>query len=79
MNEAIITGADMRACPCCGGYMISFNGETTPYAGDFKLIENGSEFGITEKDIFPLYVKVDWKTDTTNACHNIIITRLARR
>ena len=79
MNDAIITGSDARTCVCCGGLMITFNGETRPYTGDFKLIENGVDLGITEKDTFPVYVKVDWKVDTTNSCNHIIITRIGRR
>lgn len=79
MNDAIITGSDARMCVCCGGLMITFNGETKPYTGDFKLINNGAATGITEKDAFPVYVKVDWKADTTNVCNGIIITRIARR
>jgi hypothetical protein len=79
MNDGIITGSDVRTCICCGGLMITFNGETRPYTGDFKLIDNGADLGIKEKDTFPIYVKVDWKVDTTNVCHHIIITRIARR
>ena len=79
MNDAIITGPDARACICCGGLMITFNGETRPYTGDFRLIENSGDIGITDKDKFPIYVKVDWKEDTTNVCNHIFITRIARR
>lgn len=79
MNNAIITGADARTCICCGGLMITFNGETGAYTGDFRLIQNGGSIGITDKDKFPVYVKVDWKENTTNVCNTIIITRIARR
>jgi len=79
MNDAIITGFDERACICCGGLMITFNGETRAYTGDFRLIENGGSIGITEKDRFPVYVKVDWKEDPANVCNHILITRIARR
>ncbi len=79
MSDAIITGFDARACVCCGGLMITFNGEIKPYEGDFKIIENGADLGITATDIFPINVKVDWKVDTTNICNHIIITRFSRR
>jgi hypothetical protein len=79
MNDAIITGSDARTCICCEGLMITFNGEARPYTGDFKLIENGADFGITDNDTFPIYVKVDWKVDATNVCNHIIITRLTKR
>ncbi len=79
MSNAIITGPDVRVCICCGGLMITFNGETKPYSGDFKLVDNVSDLKLTDKDTFPLYVKVDWKADATNVCEHIIITRMARR
>lgn len=79
MNDAIITGSDVRECICCGGLMITFNGETKPYTGDFRLISNNADIGITDKDTYPIYVKVDWKEDTTNVCNHIVITRIARR
>ena len=79
MSNAIITGYDMRACVCCGGLMITFNGETRPYTGEFRLIENSGDLGITDRDKFPLFVKVNWKPDTTNICNHIIITKFARR
>lgn len=78
MNDAIITGYDARTCICCGGLMITFDGETRPYVGEFKLIENSSALGITAKDTFPIYVKVDWKIDATNVCNHILITKFAR-
>ena len=79
MKDAIITGFDARMCICCGGLMITFNGETRPYIGEFKLIENSGDIGIKEDDRFPIYVKVDWKEDTTNVCNHIFITRIVRR
>ena len=78
MQNAIITGFDERACMCCGGLMITFNGETKPYTGDFKLIENSSDIGISDKASFPIYVKLNWKADTTNPCHRIRITKMVR-
>lgn len=61
LDNATLTGFDQRMCPCCGGLMITFTGETKPYTGAFFLIENSaSEFGITAADTFPIYVKVAW-------------------
>ena len=80
MNNAIITGYDLRACVCCGGLMITFDGTSKPYAGDFGLISNkAADIGITQADTFPIYVKIDWKKDTTNICNHILITKIARR
>ena len=78
MSNAIITGCDQRMCVCCGGLMITFNGETRPYAGDFKLIEN--DLGITCHETFPIYVKVDWTSDP-NKCFGkyITVTKLKRQ
>lgn len=80
MHDAIITGSDVRACICCGGLMITFDGEPKPYTEDFRLISNSAaDIGITQSDTFPIYVKVDWKEDTTNVCNHILITKIARR
>jgi hypothetical protein len=77
--NGIITGSDARKCVCCGGLMINFDGETQPYTGDFKLIDNAADLGISESDKFPIYAKVQWKPDTTNVCNHIIITKFERR
>jgi hypothetical protein len=79
MNDAVITGFDVKTCICCGGVMITFNGVAQPYTGESRLIENGKDLGITAEDKFPIYVKVDWRTDATNVCNHIIITRIARK
>ncbi len=79
MNDGIITGSDMKMCPCCGGLMITFTENPTPYAAGFHRIENAAALGITDKDTFPLYVKVDWKTDDASVCKPIIITRMIRK
>lgn len=77
--NAIITGFDARKCACCGGLMINFNGETKPYVGDFKLIDNAADLGISENDKFPIYAKVEWEPDTANVCNHIIITKFERQ
>ncbi|MEO8415283.1 MAG: hypothetical protein ABI472_16610 [Ginsengibacter sp.] len=79
-SEAIITGYDFRACVCCGGLMITFDGEPKPYTGVFRLIGNSAaDIGISLTDTFPINVKVDWKEDTSNYCNHMLITRIARR
>ena len=57
--NVVITGFDLRMCACCGGLMINFDEETKPYNGDFKLIENSSDLGISENDNFPIYARVE--------------------
>lgn len=58
--NAIITGYDMRMCMCCGGLMVTFQDNPTPYSGKFYLIHNSSELGIDEKTTFPIYVNITW-------------------
>jgi hypothetical protein len=79
MSDAVITGYDARFCACCGGLMINFDGITEPYKGDFKLIDNSSDLGISSNDTFPIYVKADWKSNP-NVCggNHITITRFKR-
>lgn len=83
MTLAVITGYDTRSCPCCGGLMINFNGETEPYKGAFYLIQNNpAEFGVDSATHFPLYVRVEWINEgcTVGALGNLItITRYKRR
>lgn len=85
MNDGVITGFDARACPCCGGLMINFKGETQPYKGEFHLIRNNpSELGITNTSTFPIYIKVDWTLQATGCAGGtnggiIIITRFKKQ
>lgn len=80
MSEAIITGYDERMCPCCGGLMITFNGEKRPYSGEFKLIENSADIDIKSNETFPVYVEVNWTTEPNKCLGNYIkITRLKRK
>ena len=79
--DAVITGSDARVCACCGGLMLTFNGETHPYTGTFFLIDNNpAELGIGNNESFPLLVKVDTsKSSVTCFNHFVHITKLERR
>ena len=80
LTDAIITGFDPRACPCCGGLMINFNNEIRPYIGNYYYIDNPStDLGITGYSTFPIYVKIKWVKLTK--CNNkfIRITYFIRR
>ena len=67
LDKGIITGFDSRLCPCCGGLMINFKGETQSYAGEFYLIQNSpEELGIGQDADFPMYVKVRWTQEGLN-------------
>ena len=80
-TNAVITGFDGRACPCCGGFMINFDGETQPYKGNFFLIDNtAAALSISETENFPINVKVDTtKSDKTCGNNFIHILKLERR
>jgi len=79
MTDAIITGYDIRACSCCGGLMMTFDGTTQPYQGNFKLIADVTGFNIKENDSFPIYVSVDTVNEERCFGKYIKITRLERR
>lgn len=76
MTNATITGVDYRSCVCCGGLIIVFDGDSN---SNFKLIGNSSDLGISDTGPFPIYVRVDWQPDVSNACNHILITRFERR
>jgi hypothetical protein len=80
LTDAVITGWDGTMCACCGGLMINFDGETKPYKGSFKLIENLADLGVSEKEQFPVYVKVLW-SPVPNKCSDrfVRIDKLVRR
>ena len=75
MADATIIGYDMRACVCCGGFIISFSGQA-----DTRLISIGSDVAAANNQTFPIDVKVDTVNDP-NTCGGprIKITRMARR
>ncbi|MGZ5245183.1 MAG: hypothetical protein ACXWEY_15775 [Bacteroidia bacterium] len=78
LTDAIITGEDVRTCMCCGGFMITFNGETKAYQNEYKLIDNANaaEFGISEKDSFPMFVKVN--CEAKSKCGELEIIHIKR-
>ena len=79
--NAVITGMDARACPCCGGLMITFNGETKPYVGTFFLIDNNpADLGIGATERYPILVKVDTANNPLKCSNNFVnIIKLERR
>ena len=70
--DAILTGFDGRYCICCGGLMITFYGETEPYKGEFKLIDNTSDMGIGFNEPFPIRVEVAWVSVPNKCSGNFI-------
>jgi hypothetical protein len=73
MSKAVITGFDTRKCACCGGLMVNFEGETTPYQGDFYVLTNTpSQMGIDSSTVFPVFIKANWIN--TGNCGGRIVT-----
>lgn len=62
LTDAVITGIDQRLCPCCGGFMINFDGEIKPQSGKFYLVDNDlSTYGISSSLTFPVAVRVEYQ------------------
>ncbi|MCX6208527.1 MAG: hypothetical protein NTZ59_03220 [Bacteroidetes bacterium] len=82
MNVGYITGFDTGSCSCCGGIMITFASNATPYAAPYNLIDTAaSELGIVITDTFPIKMSVDWAANTNKVgCNNYIrITKFQRQ
>lgn len=55
-NSAIITGADMTMCACCGGYFIDIEGV------QYRFEKSGLPANFTFKDTeLPLKVELNWE------------------
>lgn len=75
MNDAVITGIDVRECSCCGGYYIDIESIT------YRFYELPANSGIDLTDgRFPVHVKLDWQNDP-DAClgDEIIVLRIDRK
>jgi len=70
LTLAIITGLDLRFCPCCGGFIFNFDGNDQPHKGDFKIAFDLSEPFQSITD-FPLNVLTDY--EQVEACNVIEI------
>ena len=61
LNEVQITGGDLRACSCCGGYFLKMNNQS------YRAIEIIPNSIITSTTSFPLQCKIAFTyIDTTN-------------
>ncbi|HAS41795.1 MAG TPA: hypothetical protein DCS93_15050 [Microscillaceae bacterium] len=82
MQTAIITGFDARRCLCCGGFMVTFNDNPTPYEADYyqwRIPHNGPNFGVSHSSSFPLKVKINYQlkaSDCVASLGEIEITAL---
>lgn len=75
--EGQITGADARACVCCGGWFL-MTSDTTFL---FDQLPAGSAIDLNNA-VFPIPVKFDYEADTT-ACgiwlNKIILTEIEQQ
>lgn len=79
-KEAILTGFDQRACPCCGGLMMTLNGEPKPYVAPFYLIDNDpASLGIDAAATFPIRVSVEYEKLDKCAGTHVRIKKMVRR
>jgi hypothetical protein len=72
-STGVITGYDLRECPCCGGYFIEI--DSTKYR--FDQLPDSTDFNIPNNPEFPIYVSLDWHPDSS-ACmrDEIIVTAI---
>jgi hypothetical protein len=80
MNNAVITGYDLRLCACCGGLLINFDSVTHSYQGPFYDCDNTpASLGIDSTTVFPVYLKVNWHLDSSvcGGNNHILITAYA--
>jgi len=68
-SHGTITGPDIRACICCGGWFIKI--DTTTY--NFESLPENSGIDL-QKETFPVNVKLDWDFASYPACPNKYIT-----
>jgi hypothetical protein len=67
-NNAVITGLDVRLCPCvvdcpcvCGGILFHFT--DTTYTANIP-VDNAAIFNLNADTKYPVYVKVNWQNTT---------------
>ena len=74
-STAVVTGADIRMCACCGGWFVTI--DSIIY--QFDALPSGSTVDL-QKETFPLPVKIDWQLSDQAACPNkkVIVQRLVK-
>ena len=69
-HQAIISGFDPRACSCCGGLVINFDGDSIMFRGQWYLVKNdAATLGITASSPFPLHATVTYDVDPAPPCN----------
>ena len=80
LDNAIITGNDMRMCPCCGGIMITFSNNPSPYQATFYDIDSVAPNSvISDTMTFPKYVRVKWHFESKGCPVNVAIDEIVLR
>jgi hypothetical protein len=74
-DTGVITGADERLCPCCGGWFIEIGDST--YI--FNQLPADSKLDLAN-ETFPVPVDLNWQKDP-DAClaENILVTYISKR
>jgi hypothetical protein len=79
-DNAILTGSDMRYCVCCGGIMITFSNDPTPYQATFYDIDTIAPNSVISDTItFPKYVKVKWHFESRGCPAFVAIDEIVLR
>jgi hypothetical protein len=73
-DNGVVTGPDMGACACCGGYFIEIN--NTHY--EFWTIPGDCNIDF-KNATFPIAVKVEWKKDSIGCKPNLITVTSLRK
>ena len=71
-SKGIIIGLDMKACMCCGGWIIDINHQQY----QFNSLPDSTINLMNEK--FPLTVTLDWKLNTKGCPNTITIERIKK-
>jgi len=74
-NTAVITGADMAMCACCGGYFIDIEG----ISYRFEKSELPADFTFNDTEL-PLKVELNWnlKQNQCTSFNYISISKIIR-
>ena len=62
-SEGLISGPDLRACACCGGYYVQI--DKTTY--EFDSLPPNSDINL-QKDTFPILIKLNWQISQKTPC-----------
>lgn len=80
-NDGVITGIDMRQCPCllecpcaCGGLIFHF---TNTSDTSRIIIDNARIFKLTNNPQFPVRIKINWQNTTRCNARAIKVTSYA--